>query len=313
MSFEQQLRDDLQRAGAAAPVEDISWNQTLGRARRIRRVYVSLAGAAAAIVLAAAVSAGSSLLDSPQGLPPAGPSPSPAPPPEEGVSLAAVEPTVKDWIQAIDEGRARDAWDLMTDQARSEVGAFARFQEMVSNELAEGLAAFARAQQVTYATSVVASSGEGAAGVVTIAGVVDQEGAVRPNAVAVPFRVLAFEDDRVLIDQGFDGRWGVDPVSPGHDGEGGNAFPRRGRLEADIRPASGRVGVLPSVTFHVDGDALTLPADVERTRDGSFEHVLASAELPGSLEPGPHLLTIVAVDEGGRIYAHALHFELRPD
>jgi hypothetical protein len=73
------------------------------------------------------------------------------------------------------------------------------------------------------------------------------------------------------------------------------------------------VGVLPSVTFHVDGDALTLPADVERTRDGSFEHVLASAELPGSLEPGTHLLTIVAVDEGGRIYAHALHFELRPD
>jgi hypothetical protein len=217
---------------------------------------------------------------------------------------------VKDWIQAIDEGRARDAWDLMTDQARSEVGAFARFQEMVSNELAEGLAAFARAQQVTYATSVVASSGEGAAGVVTIAGVVDQEGTTRANAVAVPFRVFAFENDRALIDQRFDGRWGVDPVSPALDIEGGNAFPRGGRLEANIRPASGTVGALPSVTFHVDGDALTLPADVTRTTDGSFEQVRASAELADSVKPGPHLLTIVAVDDEGRIYSRALKFEL---
>jgi hypothetical protein len=101
-------------------------------------------------------------------------------------------------------------------------------------------------------------------------------------------------------------------VSPALNVEGGSAFPRGGRLEANIRPASGTVGALPSVTFHVDGDAVTLPADVERTKDGSFEQVRASAELPGSVDPGPHLLTIVAVDVGGRIYAHALHFELLP-
>jgi hypothetical protein len=311
MSFEQQLRDDLQRAGAAAPVQDISWDETLGRARRIRRIYVSALGAAAAVLLAAAVAAGSSLLDSPQGLPPANPSPSPAPS-EGGVSLAQVEPTVKAWTHAIDDGRAQAAWNLMTDRAQAEVGSFARFEEMVSNELAEGLGAFARAEGVRYATSVVASSGDGAAGVVTIAGVVDQEGATRPNAIAVPFRVLAFENDRALIDQGFDGRWGVDPVSPALDVEGGNAFPGGGRLESNIRPASGTVGALPSVTFHVDGDAVTLPADLERTKDGSLEQVRASAELPGSVDPGPHILTIVAVDAGGRIYARALHFELLP-
>jgi hypothetical protein len=118
MSFEQQLRDDLRRAGAAAPVEDISWDETLGRARRIRRIYVSMVGAAAAVLVAAGVAAGSSLLDSPQGLPPAHPSPSPAPPPEEGVSLAEVEPTVKAWTHAIDDGRARAAWNLMTAPAR---------------------------------------------------------------------------------------------------------------------------------------------------------------------------------------------------
>jgi hypothetical protein len=312
MTFEQQLRDDLRRAGAAAPVQDISWDETLGRARRIRRIYVAMVGAAAAVLLGAAVAAGSSFLDSPQGLPPAHPSPTPAPPPEEGVSLDQVEPSVKAWTHAIDDGRARAAWNLMTDRAQAEVGSFARFEEMVSNELAEGLGAFARAEGVRYETSVVASSGEGAAGVVTIAGVVHQEGATRPNAVAVPFRVLAFAGDRALIDQGFDGRWGVDPVRPALDVEGGNAFARGGPLEADIRPASGTVGELPSVTFHVDGDALTLPADVTRTTDGAFEQVRASAELPRSVEPGPHLLTIVAVDAGGRIYAHALHFELLP-
>jgi len=310
MSIEERLRDDLKRAGAAAPIEEISWDETLGRARRIRRAYLSVAGAAATLVLAAAITTGASLVDRDRSLPPATPNPSPAPPPEEGVSLARVEPTVRTWARAIDEGRARAAWELMTDRARAEVGSFARFEEMVSNELAEGLGAFAPAEQVRYATSVVASSGEGAAGVVTIFGRVEQEGATRENAVGIPFRVLAFENDRVLIDQGFDAQWGVDPVSPALDIEGGNALSREGRLEADIRPSSGRVDGLPSVTFHIDGDAVALRARVERTSDGSYEHVLASARLPRSVTPGPHLLTIVAVDDAGRIYSRALEFEL---
>lgn len=310
MSIEQRLRDDLKRAGAAAPVEEISWDETLARARRVRRVYLSVAGAAATLVLAAAITTGAALVDRNQSLPPATPNPSPAPPPEGGVSLAHVEPTVRAWVHAIDDGRAGAAWDLMTDRARAEVGSFARFEEMVSNDLAEGLGAFARAEGARYATSGGASSGEGAAGVVTIFGRVEQEGATRANAVAIPFRVLPLENDRALIDQGFDGRWGVDPVSPAPDVEGGKAFHRKGRFEAEILPASGRVSVLPSVTFHLDGNEIALQADVERVANNSGEAVRATADVPMALEPGPHLLTIMAVDEGGRIYARALEFEL---
>lgn len=318
MSFEQQLRDDLRRAGDSVPIEPVSWDQTLGRARRTRRLYVALAGAAAAVMLAAAVAAGSSLLDRGQALRPVGPSPSPspAPPPEREVTSGEVEPTVRAWIRAISDGDARKAWSLLTDRARAGIGGYPRFAEMVSNELADGLGAFARAQQARYATSLVASPA-GVSGVVTVVGVVEQEGTQRENAVTVPFRVLALgrrpEKDRVLIDQSFDGAWGIDSLSPAREFAGGNVLRRGGRLETDILPASGHANFLPSVRFHIDGDALLIEARrVDRVEDSSGEKVRASARLPQSVEPGPHLLTIVAVDERGFTYSKALTFEVSP-
>jgi hypothetical protein len=313
MSFEQQLRDDLKRAGAAAPIVPVSWDETLTRARRVRRLHRSLIGVAAAAVVAAALVGGSLVWEGERTLSPARPTPRPSTPPEEGVSLAEVEPTTKEWIEAIGRGDARTAWRLLSPGARANIGAYPRFAEMVSNELAEGVGAFARASQTSYATSVVVSSGEGAAGVVTVAGTVTQEGARRENWVAIPFRALAFQDNRVVIDQAFDGRWGVSPVRPALDVEGGNVFPRGGRLAADLLPASGKVAQLPTVSFHIDGDRLALKASVVREiKAPSGRAVRAAARLPRSIAPGPHLLTIVAVDSAGRMYSRALSFDVLP-
>ncbi len=58
MNFEEGLRASLKRAGAANPVSSVSFEETLGRARRERRIYMAtVAGATAALIAGGVVGA----------------------------------------------------------------------------------------------------------------------------------------------------------------------------------------------------------------------------------------------------------------
>jgi hypothetical protein len=59
MNFENELRNRIQRAGAAMPDASIEWSETIGRARRSRRMYQAAVG----LVVAAGLVAGALSFD----------------------------------------------------------------------------------------------------------------------------------------------------------------------------------------------------------------------------------------------------------
>src|ERR687891_585735 len=134
MSFEERLRDELQRTAAALPAGSIKFNEVLEQGHRARRRGIAMMAAAAAAVVALAVGAAVVLIDNgvgPDPIPPGGtetprapesPIPTATPeetPAEEGVSFEDVKPTVMEWLLSIQNSDEDRAWEMMTPEAQA--------------------------------------------------------------------------------------------------------------------------------------------------------------------------------------------------
>ena len=311
MSFEERLRDELQRTAAALPAGSIKFNEVLEQGHRARRRGLALMAAAAAAVVALAVAGAVVLVGdegvSPDPVPPAGTetprqeSPTPTPqespsetPSEEGVSFEKVEPTVYEWLQAIQDSDEDKAWSMMTPEAQAEIGR-EQFDQMMGSALPEGLGAFSQAPDFHHV--VVASAGSEAAVVAVLSGEVTREGTTEVDARAIPMRIVG---DEVLIDEVFDVRYFSEMVTTFTSASLGPMRYREGKeLTADFLQREG----VAEVYFSIDDDETPLPGRFNRDTG------VARATLDRDLGEGFHIATIVVQDESGRLYAEVRFFE----
>jgi hypothetical protein len=92
---------------------------------------------------------------------------------------------MKRWLDYLEEGRWRRAWSMMTKQSRRTVGGFEAFKNE-SSAWAEGWGAWAKARRRDFELRVIAPMDNDAASVVTMTGLVAEEGPWRRSAA--PFR-----------------------------------------------------------------------------------------------------------------------------
>ena len=310
MSFEERLRDELQRTAAALPAGSIKFNEVLEQGHRARRRGIAMMAAAAAAVVALAVGAAVVLIDNgvgPDPIPPGGTetprqeSPTPTPqespsetPSEEGVSFEKVEPTVREWLLAIQNSDEDKAWSMMTPQAQAEIGR-EQFDQMMGSALPEGLGAFSQAPDFHHV--VVASAGSEAAVVAVLSGEVTREGTTEVDARAIPMRIVG---DEVLIDEVFDVSYFSGMVTTFTSASLGPMRYREGKeLTADFLQREG----VAEVYFSIDDDETPLPGRFNRDTG------VARATLDRDLGEGFHIATIVVQDESGRLYAEVRFFE----
>jgi hypothetical protein len=314
MSFEDRLRDELQRTAAALPSGSIDFTEVLEQGHRARRRGVAMMAAAAAAVIALAVGAATVLINdngvSPDPIPPGGtespdtPAPTPTTPvptpddtptetpSEEGVSFEDVEPTVRAWLRAIQNSDEDLVWSMMTPEAQAEVGR-EQFDELMLSALPEGMGAFADAPDFHHV--VVASAGREAAVVAVVSGDVEREGSVEFGAQAFPVRIVG---DEVLIDEVFEDRYADRVAVFASESAGPFRFPKGEELIVTFAHPEGAVDVFISV----DGDT----APLRTTFNPSSGE--ARAILDRDLAEGPHIATVIVQHESGRLYPEAIPF-----
>jgi hypothetical protein len=222
MSLPQRLRDQLQDADRVLPTVGVDLAWTVRRGRLLRRRRASVAGAAATAAVAVSVLIAAPLAPrtelgpaseptaepgdtatpsrpaTPSEPTPGGPTPSEAPATTQAPSLDQVEPVLRRWLGAIQQGDIEEAWTLLTPEARAVVGR-ERFEQLMASGLREGMAAFADAPSFHH---VVVSAGGPETRVVAVAsGVLTREGATEFAAAAIPMRV---REGETLVDEHFD-------------------------------------------------------------------------------------------------------------
>lgn len=100
MSFEEDLRRVVQRAGSSMPEAPLAYSETFRRAKRSRTLHRAvLAVAAAAVVAMGAVSV-NALVPSQESLPPVGPGPVLSPPPACSAANEEIRPEQAPWLTA---------------------------------------------------------------------------------------------------------------------------------------------------------------------------------------------------------------------
>jgi hypothetical protein len=312
MSFEERLRDELQRTAAALPAGGITFNEVLERGHRARRRGIAMMAAAAAVVVALAVGGAAVLIGDdgvgPDPIPPGGtesptpetPTPSPEESPtetprEEGVSFEEVEPTVRAWLRAIQESDEDTVWNMMTPEAQAEVGR-AKFDELMGSALPEGMGAFAGAPDFHYV--VVASGGTEAAVIAVLSGEVEREGSIEFDTEAIPMRIRGSE---TLVDEVFDDRYSLEERIAvfASESAGPLSFPEGKELIVEFTSPED----VAEVYISVDDDEVPLPT---RFNDRTG---VAKATLDRDLAAGRHIATVVVQRESGRLYPEAIPFE----
>jgi hypothetical protein len=295
MSFEERLRDELQRTAAALPSGSIKFNEVLEQGHRARRRGIAMMAAVAAAVAVVAVGGAAVLLGdngvSPDPIPPGNtesprapetPHSSPAPPPEtpseKGVSFEGVEPRVREWLTAIQNGDEDSAWAWMTEEARADIG-WERFAQDMQSALPEGLGAFAQAPDFHHV--VVASAGSEAAAVAVFSGEVTREGTTEVDARAIPVRIIG---DDVWIDERFDVRYFSEMIAVfASESAGPFTFRRSDELIVEsIRPQGAA-----EVFISVDDDEVPLPTEFDPSTG------TATATLDRDLAEGDHRAIVI--------------------
>lgn len=290
MSIEDRLRTQLGRAGTTIPVVVLNVEETLAKGRRARRVAFARAAGAAAIVIGLGIAGATTAMDgeAPRPIPPADPSPSPttAPSPTE----QQIESMLRSWLQAIQDGDEEAAWELMTEEARAEIGR-EEFDQQMASALPEGFGAFADPTVDIEIVEIQSSEGDGIVAIMT--GSLEQEGTTALRAQAVP---LGIEAGAPLVDETFEVRDSVTTVwtSASLDAE---PFPAGREL-----PIEGISSDIERVYLSIDG------APPRRARFHPSTGT-AVATLDRTLDAGLHVATIMMVDGDGRISPDARLFE----
>jgi hypothetical protein len=213
----------------------------------------------------------------------------------EGSQLRSVKPTVRKWLEYVEEGRSRKAWRLMTKQSRRTIGGFDAFKKE-SSAWAEGWGAWAKARRRDLEVRVIAPMDDDAASVVTMTGIVAQEGPWRRSAAGLP---VITHDGVTKVDP-VHGRAEIRPLRP----SGGETLTHRPRFKAVVKHIRARYN---SVFFAVRGSRLDPQrAKLERIGRRSYR---ATLKWPRRLSAGPHVLTIVSWGRSG-FKAVALRFKV---
>jgi hypothetical protein len=292
MKFEDRLQTMFQSADAGMPAgPEVSWIDTIHKARRDRKLYVVAVATALGAVVGATALAASTLIgrETPA---PSPPTQTPAPPEN---SLDDAEPVLRTWLQAISDSDEEKVWNLMTSEAQAIIGR-RRFDEMMASALPEGLGAFASASGFSYV--VVPTGGEERRVVAVVSGEVTREGNTERAAVAIPMRVVG---DRVLVDDPFVGRDAYyDRVAIfASVSSGPFSFHSGDELIVEYTDPEG----IKEAWIAIDADKRPLATDFDRARGR------VSATLDQDLERGPHIATVIVLNESGRLYPEAIPFE----
>jgi hypothetical protein len=204
MNLEDTLRDRFSQASEGLSGRPLDWAETHARARRGRRIHLAAVAFGTTVVLAAGGFGAWGVLEGrDDGTVPISPasteSPSPTPSPsrsdeptgEDQVSFEAPFRSVENFIQAAAEGDPEAMWKEMTESSKAAYDHdFQRFRESALSEIQEGWGSWASADDLGRHWQVIASSGDGTMGVVTLMGSRAAEGNEEPYAsAAIPVRV----------------------------------------------------------------------------------------------------------------------------
>lgn len=328
MTFERTLQDRFSAASDVLPGRPLDWTETFARARRRRRMHNAVVVFASAVVLGLGGTVIVAVIDSRDRAPepfrpaqtesPAPPTPTPASPtpteePEPGVDSSFERPfrAVDDFIDAAAAGDPEKMWALMTIPSRAVYDDdFERFREFALSEVAEGWGSWAAAEDLTKHWQVVASSGDGVMGVVTLMGSRAPEGHEEPFAsAAIPVRVDSRGDARVEL---FVSRGTIDFATP-RDLRMGQP-PALDTIATD-RPSF--EAVVPATPSEVDMVAAPVPdepvvsafgmADIEDAGKGRARAVWSPEER---LFAGEWFLTVLAIYEDGSMQADSVRFTI---
>lgn len=197
-----------------------------------------------------------------------------------GVTVEAADDTVRAWVAALAEGDLKEAWNLVAGRSRAAIGGFGAFTD-VSSALAERFGAWAGAGDDAFSTVSLETGANEAFSVVVLYGTITQEGAPAPAADAVPVRTTrAGSRVEPFLDLG----------AVEHQPASGTVVPGDSTLAAVVP-------MLADVHFLIDHGQAEMPA----MGDAPGDQQLASLELDGGLEPGPHSLTVVLTNPQGEM------------
>ena len=214
----------------------------------------------------------------------------------EGSQLGSVKPTVKRWLEYVEESKSRKAWRLMTKQSRRTIGGFEAFKKE-SSAWAEGWGAWAKARRRDFEVRVIAPMDDVAASVVTMTGIVAQESPWRRSTAALP---VITHDGITKVDP-VHGRAQIRPRHP----SGGETLTHRPRFKAIVKRIRARYN---SVYFVVKGSQLDPQrAKLERIGRRSYS---ATLRWPRRLNSGPHVVTIASWGRHG-FKAMAVRFKVQ--
>lgn len=324
---DQDVRDMLRRrAGEVTPAGD-AWERIVERIagdqpapvtelaprrRRFSGPPILVGAAAAALVLV--VVAGALLRDGDGGEtvrvtddPSATTTTAPAPTTTKPVVAAptfqsAAEQAARAWVQAIGAGDFDRAWDLLSDQSRKATRGRTGFDASRA-VLTEEWGAWSGVAGVSYrAVSLPGVASDLPAelprlAVVTLTGVVEQEGSTAFRALAMAVRGTV-EEPRVdlFADAGIE-------LQPGPDGSGGTRIPARTNLGA-YTPAGAKVW------FVLDDRAPADPAHLEGA-DGDQQWVTFTPKP--ALTSGRHVLTVAALMVNGQVLTRSIVYTVAAD
>ena len=208
------------------------------------------------------------------------------------------------WVDDLGTGDGTAAWEALGSASQAHFGSQEEFEAEMSS-LAEGYGAWAEAQPDDVLVTPVLSNAEGTIAVVTLVGVVDQDGTEQRRADAFPVRIV--DGDAVLEPFAFAGA--IEMVVPATTPEGGTSTP----VEDDEE----LVVVVPSDVeapiLRVDDGEAVVCGEVEGSELTDLEGAdgqRCSYLPPEGLAAGEHTLTMAFVgSDGSSISAGSVLFD----
>ena len=205
-------------------------------------------------------------------------------------------PTVKLWLEYLEDGKSRKAWKLIARSSRRAIGGFENFKNE-SSAWAEGWGAWAKAKGRDFELRVVAPMDDDAASVVTMTGRVALEGPYRQRAAALPVQT---RDGDTKVDPAH-GKVVIRRIRPAK----GDTVGRRPRMTAVVRRIRARSN---NVFFMVKGSKVApTRAKLDKIGRGTYR---ATVKWPRRLSPGRHVLTVASWGGAG-FKADAVRFKVR--
>lgn len=308
MSFEDRLRQQFENAQRQMPTSSVDWATTIARAKKERIYRTALLAAAVVLVAGGGILSAQGLLDSDT---PSLPAPAgtleQAPTPQETSTESATEATlagerVLEWVRTLSEDNPAAAWAMMSAPAKDYFGSLESFKKDFMQAYVEGWASWHSATSRQVDTHVLVSSGDGALAVVTVYGEVTKEGPPSYEADSVAVRISG---GQALVEP-YSSKLEIQPIEPEfQETYTTSSLPEEFTAEVPSDVAQ--------VNFFVEGgqhDGRLASVDQMERQGSQPPNSIASVAVPEGLAPGPHFLTVAAVDQNGEVSVEVIPFTL---